>query len=175
MRLIGEHLASSKEHIIIFFWLFVLFFGLILTVSFDAQLELLVKVAVYAMQQARVGSNAFLAVIPDPVTCFSTAKYSQRQVFKVVSDSSLLLVDWITSGRHERGEKWDFDLYKSTNHIFHNGDEPLFLDTVSFFLLSVWKFLLNVCKQHKFFNKAKLYQLFFSLLFPQQDIWMIVT
>ncbi|XP_075105505.1 urease accessory protein D isoform X3 [Nicotiana tabacum] len=80
--------------------------------------------------EARVGSNAFLAVIPDPVTCFSTAKYSQRQVFKVVSDSSLLLVDWITSGRHERGEKWDFDLYKSTNHIFHNGDEPLFLDTV---------------------------------------------
>ncbi|XP_019260510.1 PREDICTED: urease accessory protein D isoform X2 [Nicotiana attenuata] len=80
--------------------------------------------------EARIGSNAFLAVIPDPVTCFSTAKYSQRQVFKVVSDSSVLLVDWITSGRHERGEKWDFDLYKSTNHIFHNGDEPLFLDTI---------------------------------------------
>ncbi|OIT03377.1 urease accessory protein d [Nicotiana attenuata] len=81
--------------------------------------------------EARIGSNAFLAVIPDPVTCFSTAKYSQRQVFKVVSDSSLLHVDWITSGRHERGEKWDFDLYKSTNDIFHNGDEPLFLDTIS--------------------------------------------
>ncbi|KAJ8548970.1 hypothetical protein K7X08_032333 [Anisodus acutangulus] len=80
--------------------------------------------------EARIGSNAFLAVIPDPVTCFSTAKYSQRQVFKVMSDSSLLLVDWITSGRHERGEKWDFDLYKSTNHIFYDGDEPLFLDTI---------------------------------------------
>lgn len=71
-----------------------------------------------------------MAVIPDPVTCFSTAIYSQRQVFKVMSDSSLLLVDWITSGRHERGEKWDFDLYKSTNHIFHDGDGPLFLDTI---------------------------------------------
>ncbi|XP_059297243.1 urease accessory protein D isoform X3 [Lycium ferocissimum] len=54
----------------------------------------------------------------------------ERQVFKVMSDSSLLIVDWITSGRHERGEKWDFDLYKSTNHIFHDGDEPLFLDTI---------------------------------------------
>ncbi|KAK4348059.1 hypothetical protein RND71_034398 [Anisodus tanguticus] len=63
------------------------------------------------------------------MTCFSTAKYSQRQVFKVISDLSLLLVDWITSGRHERGEKWDFELYKSMNHIFHDGDEPLFLDT----------------------------------------------
>ncbi|XP_060175714.1 urease accessory protein D isoform X2 [Lycium barbarum] len=82
------------------------------------------------MLEARIGSNAFLAVIPDPVTCFSTAKYSQRQVFKAMSDSSLLIVDWMTSGRHERGEKWDFDLYKSTNHIFHDGDEPLFLDTI---------------------------------------------
>ncbi|KAM5587085.1 urease accessory protein D [Rosa sericea] len=81
------------------------------------------------VMEARVGSNALLAVIPDPVTCFSTARYSQKQIFRVVSDSSLVLVDWITSGRHESGEKWDFDLYKSANHIFI-GDEPLFLDMV---------------------------------------------
>ncbi|KAM1212971.1 hypothetical protein ACFX2J_004450 [Malus domestica] len=80
--------------------------------------------------EARVGSNALLAVIPDPVTCFSTARYSQKQVFRVVSDSSLVIVDWITSGRHESGEKWDFDLYKSINHIFMENDEPLFLDAV---------------------------------------------
>nr|GMD50057.1 urease accessory protein D isoform X1 [Ipomoea batatas] len=71
-----------------------------------------------------------MAVIPDPVTCYSTAKYSQRQVFRIAPDSNLLLVDWITSGRHERGEKWEFDLYKSTNHIFLDGDQPLFLDTL---------------------------------------------
>ncbi|GAV81096.1 UreD domain-containing protein [Cephalotus follicularis] len=80
--------------------------------------------------EANVGSDALLAVIPDPVTCFSTARYSQKQVFKVVSDSSLLIVDWITSGRHESGEKWDFDLYKSTNNIFFKGNQPLFLDAV---------------------------------------------
>lgn len=74
-----------------------------------------------------------MAVIPDPVTCFSTARYSQKQVFRVVSDSSLVIVDWITSGRHESGEKWDFDFYKSINHIFMEDDEPLFLDAVSFF------------------------------------------
>ncbi|KAH0985108.1 hypothetical protein GBA52_012285 [Prunus armeniaca] len=45
-------------------------------------------------------SDALLAVIPDPVTCFSTARYSQKQVFRVVSNSSLVIVDWITSGRH---------------------------------------------------------------------------
>lgn len=76
-----------------------------------------------------------MAVVPDPVTCFSTARYSQKQVFRVVSDSSLVIVDWITSGRHESGEKWDFDLYKSTNHIFLEDDQPLFLDTVMLFFL----------------------------------------
>ncbi|KAH9747236.1 Urease accessory protein D [Citrus sinensis] len=57
--------------------------------------------------EAKIGSDALLAVIPDPVTCFSTA-----------------------SGRHESGEKWDFELYRSTNHIFLEGDQPLFLDSV---------------------------------------------
>ncbi|KAG8364576.1 hypothetical protein BUALT_Bualt18G0011700 [Buddleja alternifolia] len=80
--------------------------------------------------EASVGRDALLVVIPDPVTCFSTAKYSQVQIFNVVPQSSLLLVDWITSGRHERGEKWAFAHYKSTNRILLDGDEPLFFDTV---------------------------------------------
>ncbi|CAL5346674.1 unnamed protein product [Camellia sinensis] len=89
----------------------------------------LVSFVVEKQKKARIGSNSLLVVIPDPVTCFSTAKYSQKQVFKVASDSSLLVVDWITSGRHESGEKWDFELYKSTNQIFLEGDQPLFLDS----------------------------------------------
>lgn len=80
--------------------------------------------------EADIGSGSMLVLIPDPVTCFSTARYFQKQVFRVCSDSNLVLVDWITSGRHESGEKWDFALYKSTNNIFLEGDEPLFLDTV---------------------------------------------
>ncbi|KAG1326397.1 putative Urease accessory protein D [Cocos nucifera] len=82
---------------------------------------------------ARIGRNALLAVIPDPVTCFSTARYSQKQVFRVFSDSNLVIVDWITSGRHESGEKWEFELYKSTNQIFLEEDQPLFLDSVILF------------------------------------------
>ncbi|XWS62338.1 hypothetical protein CRYUN_Cryun06bG0002600 [Craigia yunnanensis] len=80
--------------------------------------------------EARIGSGALFAVIPDPVTCFSTARYSQKQVFRVVADSSLVIVDWFTSGRHESGEKWDFELYRSTNYIFTEDNEPVFLDTV---------------------------------------------
>lgn len=81
------------------------------------------------IMEAKIGSDALLVIIPDPVTCFSTARYSQKQVFRILSDSSLLIVDWITSGRHESGEKWDFSLYKSTNHIYMD-NKPLFLDTV---------------------------------------------
>ncbi|KAM7259970.1 hypothetical protein ACFE04_015711 [Oxalis oulophora] len=80
--------------------------------------------------EAKVGSDALLVVIPDPVTCFSTARYCQKQVFRVLSNSSLVIVDWITSGRHESGERWDFNLYKSTNNIFLEGNQPLFLDTI---------------------------------------------
>lgn len=78
-----------------------------------------------------------MAVIPDPVTCFSTARYSQKQVFYVFPDSNLVVVDWITSGRHESGERWNFELYKSTNHIFGEGHQPLFIDSVIIFLLLV--------------------------------------
>jgi urease accessory protein UreH len=70
-----------------------------------------------------------LAVIPDPVTCFSTARYHQKQVFQVSANSNLVVVDWFTSGRYECGEKWDFSFYKSVNHIFL-GDHPLFIDSV---------------------------------------------
>lgn len=52
------------------------------------------------------------------------------QLFRVHSDSNLVIVDWVTSGRHESGERWEFDLYKSKNHIYLDGDQPLFLDSV---------------------------------------------
>ncbi|KAG7573656.1 Urease accessory protein UreD [Arabidopsis suecica] len=81
--------------------------------------------------EARIGSEALLVVIPDPVTCFSTARYYQKQIFRLVSDSNLVLVDWITSGRHANGEKWDFEFYKSINNVYLEDDHPLFLDTVS--------------------------------------------
>ncbi|KQJ93563.1 hypothetical protein BRADI_3g05390v3 [Brachypodium distachyon] len=80
--------------------------------------------------EATVGKDALLAAIPDPVTCFSTARYYQKQVFHVSGDSNLVLVDWFTSGRYESGEKWDFNSYKSVNHILSEEHQPLFIDSV---------------------------------------------
>lgn len=98
----------------------------------------------FLVQQASVGHEALLAVIPDPVTCFATARYTQKQVFRVSSDSNLVLVDWFTSGRYESGERWEFGLYKSTNNIFYEDGQPLFLDTVSSFLF-VTNYYLSPC------------------------------
>eukprot|EP00953_Heterococcus_sp_UTEX-ZZ885_P004790 3070-Heterococcus_DN1.PRE.8 len=51
-----------------------------------------------------VASGALLALLPDPVTCFRDASYRQTQVFNLEAGASLILCDWCTSGRMERGE-----------------------------------------------------------------------
>ncbi|KAF9592168.1 hypothetical protein IFM89_012662 [Coptis chinensis] len=72
--------------------------------------------------------------------CSDRWRVSQLPVFSktsvgLASNSSVVIVDWITSGRHEIGESWDFKLYKSTNHIFLE-DQPLFLDSKLHYLIS---------------------------------------
>eukprot|EP00249_Psilotum_nudum_P015906 c25574_g1_i1 orf=499-1431(-) len=79
--------------------------------------------------QVSVRSNALFALLPDPAACFSTAKYKQVQIFTLANDANIILVDWLTSGRRECGEAWDFDYYKSTNRIFLDDGMPLFLDS----------------------------------------------
>ncbi|XP_078168221.1 urease accessory protein D-like [Carex rostrata] len=80
--------------------------------------------------EARIGEEAFMALIPDPVTCFSTARYDQKQNFRIVSSSNLVVVDWITSGRYQSGEQWEFTSYKSTNCVYLDNDRPIFIDSV---------------------------------------------
>jgi urease accessory protein len=41
------------------------------------------------------------------VTCFAGAAYEQRQRFDLAPGAALILVDWITSGRRARGERWE--------------------------------------------------------------------
>lgn len=90
-----------------------------------------------------VGSNATLAFLPDPVTCFERAKYKQTQVFHLAEDANLVFVDWLTSGRKrnylatgsirdnrtETLEHWDFSEYDTTSEVFV-GNEQLLTDRV---------------------------------------------
>ena len=74
---------------------------------------------------ASVAEGATLVIAPDPITCFAEAKYEQRQRFDLHPDSTLVFIDWLTSGRRARGERWAFSRYTSRLDVFVAGDRLL--------------------------------------------------
>lgn len=62
---------------------------------------------------ADIGPGAACLLLPDPVTCFAGAAFEQRLTFDLAETASLVLVDWLTSGRRARGERWAFAHYLS--------------------------------------------------------------
>jgi urease accessory protein len=70
---------------------------------------------------ARIGAGAMLISAPHPVTCFKQARFVQRQRFDVAPGGCLVMVDWLTSGRHATGERWTFDRYDNRTDIFVGG------------------------------------------------------
>jgi urease accessory protein len=78
---------------------------------------------------ARVGAHALLAWLPDPVSCFAGSVYEQVQRFELASGASLMLLDWLISGRKARGERWAFSRYRSRNHVFV-ADEHVLADAM---------------------------------------------
>ena len=78
----------------------------------------------------RVAPGGLLAVVPDPVVCFAAARYRQVQSFDVDAGGALVLVDWISSGRHGSGERWAFDKYSSRLRV-RSGGRLVLHDAVS--------------------------------------------
>ena len=76
---------------------------------------------------ATVGANALLAVVPDPIVCFANADFAQKQRYDLHPDASLVMVDWMTSGRHASGERWAFSRYESRFDI-RRGSQRVFFD-----------------------------------------------
>ncbi|NOT26501.1 MAG: urease accessory protein UreD [Acidobacteria bacterium] len=70
---------------------------------------------------ARVGREGLLVAAPDPVVCFAAARYQQVQQFELIGGGSLILVDWLSSGRHGSGERWAFDDYRSRIRVRQDG------------------------------------------------------
>jgi len=70
---------------------------------------------------ARVEERGLLAVVPDPIVCFAGAHFTQIQLYDLSENASLVLVDWMTSGRHASGERWAFDHYSSRIDIRRAG------------------------------------------------------
>jgi urease accessory protein len=67
--------------------------------------------------------------MPDPVVCFQDADFSQVQRYDLAADASLVVVDWMTSGRHAAGERWLFSRYASRLDVNRNA-RPLVFDTI---------------------------------------------
>lgn len=61
---------------------------------------------------------AICVAAPDPVICFTGARFIQNQRFNLAPSASLVLVDWLTSGRRAAGERWAFAGYESRIDIF---------------------------------------------------------
>ncbi len=78
---------------------------------------------------ASVADGGLLVLVPDPLTCFAQARYEQSQSIRLRGSGSLVLVDWLTSGRRARGECWAFSRYRSRLEI-HRNDELLLADAL---------------------------------------------
>lgn len=78
---------------------------------------------------ARVGEDGLLVVLPDPVACFTGARYTQETTVTLAPRASLVLLDAFTCGRAARGERWAFSHYLARTLIQRAG-VPLFLDAI---------------------------------------------
>jgi urease accessory protein len=65
-----------------------------------------------------ISDGGALFLLPNPVTCFRSASYSQLQTFRLSRGASVVLLDWITSGRKSLGEEWVFSRYQSINEVW---------------------------------------------------------
>lgn len=79
--------------------------------------------------EATVGPEALLAVVPDPIVCFADADFTQTQRYDLHAGASLVMVDWITSGRHASGERWAFSRYESRFDI-RRSSQRIFFDAL---------------------------------------------
>ena len=70
---------------------------------------------------ANVSGSGLLVVLPDPVVCFAGSRYRQTLRVELGRDATLVLVDWMSSGRRAAGERWLFEEYASRLRIVNLG------------------------------------------------------
>ena len=75
--------------------------------------------------RAEVTDNSLLVFTPEPVQAFADSHYTQRQEFHLATGAGLVLLDWFSSGRAARGERWAFNHLESRNDIFIGGERAL--------------------------------------------------
>lgn len=71
--------------------------------------------------RASVGDSGCLLLLPDPVVPFAGSKSAQRIECDLAATASLVLVDWLSSGRRARGERWQFEDATSVIRVRQGG------------------------------------------------------
>ena len=71
--------------------------------------------------RATVEPGGTLVVLPDPTVCFAGSGHTQTQSVSLHQGASLVCLDWMTSGRRARGERWAFRDYRSRLSIDYAG------------------------------------------------------
>jgi urease accessory protein len=79
--------------------------------------------------QGTLECGSLLVFAPDPIQAFAGSSYRQRQDFHLANNASLVLLDWFTSGRAARGERWAFHHFQSRNDVFMGG-KRVFVDSI---------------------------------------------
>ncbi len=77
-----------------------------------------------------VGARALFVSAPDRVACFAGSTLKQTQKYTLAADANLVVVDWISAGRLESGERWQFERYCNRIEIWQNG-RLRFLDALT--------------------------------------------
>jgi len=79
--------------------------------------------------RADLAAGSLLVLMPDPIQSFAGSIYSQRQAFHLETGAGLVLLDWFSSGRTARKERWKFVRLHSRNEVFA-GPERMLLDSL---------------------------------------------
>jgi urease accessory protein len=71
--------------------------------------------------------------VPDPTTCYTGARYEQRQDIQLAPGASLVLMELVTTGHNKAtGERWSFSRFSSALRVHREGralfDECWLLD-----------------------------------------------
>ena len=79
--------------------------------------------------RAQLSEDSLLVLAPDPVQSFAGSIYTQRQEFHLTPSANLVLLDWCSSGRAARQERWSFHRLQSRNEILVDG-KTLLVDSL---------------------------------------------
>jgi urease accessory protein len=78
----------------------------------------------------KIGAKSLFCSLPGPTCCFKDAQFKQTQIYRLKSsESSLVVLDWYTSGRIANNESWSFGLYHSDIQVMME-DESFMRDVV---------------------------------------------